>query len=112
MYTGACGAAAGAAVVPSGVVVVGLGGDGWSAVEVGGGAGRRAAATAAAARSTAKFLLPTSQFYLPSTTYWQSSARVSRRTHIQQNTSCVQGASVRLQSILTLFSSNFFSLYF
>ena len=65
MYTGACGAA-GAAVVPSGVVAVGLGGDGWSAVEVGGGAGRRAAA--AAARSTAKFLLPTSQFYLPSTT--------------------------------------------
>ena len=43
MYTGACGAA-GAAVVPSGVVAVGLGGDGWSAVEVGGGAGRRAAA--------------------------------------------------------------------
>ena len=112
MYTGACGAApAGAAVVPSGVVVVGLGGDGWSAVEVGGGAGRRAA-FAAAARSTAKFLLPTSQFYLPSTTYWQSSARVSRRTHIQQNTSCVQGASVRLHPILTLFSSNFFSLYF
>ena len=71
MYTGACGAApAGAAVVPSGVVAVGLGGDGWSAVEVGGGAGRRgaAAAFAAAARSTAKFLLPTSQFYLPSST--------------------------------------------
>jgi hypothetical protein len=69
MYTGACGAA-GAAVVPSGVVVVGLGGDGWSAVEVGGGPGRRAAAAAfaAAARSTAKFLLRTSQFYLPSST--------------------------------------------